>query len=150
MADSEYSVTHRRIVQLAQNVQGNSLNIGNNFGNVCNSQRNVCNSRKSLFICPNRYFFCVTHVDVASSVHDLADTGLMEPSGQQESQPEAAALADVGENLLFIEEPSDVVPAAPHVAPPPPGQHYAVQDPPATQENVITPSMASELTSKNK
>ena len=93
---------------------------------------------------------CVTRVDVASSMHDLAGTGLTEPLEQQESQPQVAALADVGENILLIEEPSGVVPVAPHVAPPPPGQHYAVQEPPAIQEHVITASMASELTSKNK
>ena len=69
---------------------------------------------------------CVTHVDIASSMHDLAGTGLTEPLEEQESQPQAAALADVGENLLLIEEPSGVVPVTPHVAPPPPGQDYAV------------------------
>ena len=83
-------------------------------------------------------------------MHDLAGTGLTDPVEQQGSQPQAAALADVGENLLLIEEPSNVVPVAPHAAPPPPGQDYAVQEPPPTQEQVITASMASELTSKNK
>ena len=146
MADSEYSVTRRRIVQLARNVRGNSLHLGNHFGNVCNSLKYVCNSRKTVYVCPNRCFLCVTRVDVASTVHDLVGTGLTEPL----EQPQPAALADVGENLLMIEEPSSVVPVAPHAAPPPPGQQYAVQEPPPTQEEVITLSMASELTSKNK
>ena len=87
---------------------------------------------------------CVTHIDVASTMHDLAGIGLTEPLEQ------AAALADVCENLLLIEEPSSVVPVASHAAPPPPGQDYAVQEPPPTQEQVITASMASELTIKNK
>ena len=139
MADSEYSVTRCRTVQLARNVRGNSLHLGNHFGNVCNS-------RKTVYICPNRCFLCVTHIDVASTVHDLVGTGLTEPL----EQPQLAALADVGENLLMIEEPSSVVPVAPPAAPPPPGQQYAVQEPPPTQEEVITLSMASELTSKNK
>ena len=81
-------------------------------------------------------------------MHDLAGTGLAEPLEQQEGQTQGAALADVGENLLLIEEPSSVVPVAPHAAPLPPGQDYAVQEPPPTQEHVITASIASELTSK--
>ena len=76
----------------------------------------------------------------------IARHGLTEPL----EQPQPAALADVGENLLMIEEPSSVVPVAPPAAPPPPGQQYAVQEPPQTQKEVITLSMASELTSKNK
>ena len=91
-------------------------------------------------------FLCVTRVDVASTMHDLVGTGLTEPLEQL--QP--AALADVGENLLMNEEPSSVVSVTPHAAPPPPGQQYAVQEPPLTQGEVITLSMASELTSKNK
>ena len=146
MANLEYSVTHRRIVQLACNIQGNSLHLGNHFGNMCNSLKYVCNSRKTVYVCPNHYFLCVTRVDVASTMHDLVGTGLTEPL----EQPQPAALADVGENLLMIEEPSSVVPVAPHAAPPLPGQQYAVQEPPPTQEQVITLSMASELTSKNK
>ena len=146
MADSEYSVTRCRIVQLARNVRGNSLHLGNHFGNVCNSLKYVCNSQKTMYVCPNRCFLCVTRVDVASTMHDLVGTGLTEPL----EQPQPAALADVGENLLMIEEPSSVVPVAPHAAPPPPGQQYAVQEPPPTQGEVITLSMASELTSKNK
>ena len=145
MADSEYSVTRRRIVQLTRNVRGNSLHLGNHFGNMCNSLKYVCNSQKTVYVCPNHCFLCVTRVDVASTVHDLVGTGLTEPL----EQPQPAALADVGENLM-IEEPSSVVPVAPHAAPLPPGQQYAVQEPPPTQEQVITLSMASELTSKNK
>ena len=99
-----------------------------------------------MYVCPNHCFLCVTRVDVASTVHDLVGTGLTEPL----EQPQPAALADVGENLLMIEEPSSVVTVAPPAAPPPPGQQYAVQEPPPTQEEVITLSMASELTSKNK
>ena len=85
-------------------------------------------------------------------MQDLAGTGLTEPLQPQEGQPQAAALEDAGENLLLIKEPtpSSVVPVAPHAAPSPPGQVYVVQEPPPTQEHVITPSMASKLTSKNK
>ena len=76
MANSEYSVTHRRIVQLARDVWGNSLHLGNHFGNVCNSLKYVCNSQKTVYVCPNRCFLCVTRVDVASTIHDLVGTGL--------------------------------------------------------------------------
>ena len=112
MANSEYSVTRRRIVQLTRNVWGNSLHLGNHFGNVCNSLKYVCNSRKTVYVCPNRCFLCVTCVDVASTVHDLVGTGLTEPL----EQPQPAALVDVGKKLVMIEEPSSVVPLAPHAA----------------------------------
>ena len=87
-------------------------------------------------------FLCVTRVDVASTMHDLVGTGLTEPL----EQPQPAALADVGENLLMIEEPSSVVPVAPPAAPPPPGQQYAVQEPPPTQEQVITVAIWVRMT----
>ena len=57
-------------------------------------------------------------IEVQATDQDLQDTGLTDPLQPPQQQP--AVLADVGENLLLIPEPtpSDQVPAAPHAAPP--------------------------------
>ena len=62
---------------------------------------------------------------------------------------QAAALADVGENILLITEPvpSDQVPAATHAAPPPPGQQ-TVQQQEKQEAGDIPEPLAEELTSK--
>ena len=130
-------------MQLTHSIQEKSSYIGNYLDKACNLLKIVCNSQKNVFLCYFLIviFLCVTHIHISSSIQDLAGTGLTEPLQPQEGQPQVAALEDAGENLLLIEEPTpgSVVPVAPHAAPPPP-----------TQEHVITPSMASELTSKNK
>ena len=63
--------------------------------------------------------FFVSLIDVQATDKDLQGTGLTDPI---QPEQELAILADVGENLLLIPEPtpSDQVPPAPPVAPPPP------------------------------
>ena len=90
--------------------------------------------------------------DVTETDQDLQGTGLTDPL---QPPPQAAALADVGENLLLIPEPepSENVPPLPHAAPPPPGQHLHQQD--QQVEDVsdtaghIPEPLAEELTSKS-
>ena len=89
-------------------------------------------------------------VDVQATDKDLQGTGLTDPI-QPEQEP--ALLADVGENLLLIPEPtpSDQVPPAPPVAPPPQTQQIAAtvhqeERQHATAE--IEQQLAEELTSK--
>ena len=90
-------------------------------------------------------------VEVQATDQDLQDTGLTDPL-QPPQQP--AVLADVGENLLLIPEPtpSDQVPAAPHAAPPPPGQQTVPvtvhQEQTEAGEADIPEPLAEELTSK--
>ena len=91
-------------------------------------------------------------VEVQATNQDLQDTGLTKPLQPPQQQP--AVLADVGENLLLIPEPtpSDQVPAAPHAAPPQPGQQtFPVtvhQEQTEGGEADIPEPLAEELTSK--
>ena len=77
---------------------------------------------------------------------DLEGTGLTQPL----PAPNPAALPDVSENILMIDEPepSANIPPPPHAAPPPPGQNIA-PPPPARQEQEQQP-IAQELTCKYK
>ena len=90
--------------------------------------------------------------DVTETDQDLQGTGLTDPL---QPPPQAAALADVGENLLLLPEPesSENVPPPPHAAPPPPGQHLQqqeqqVEDVGDTAGDIPEP-LAEELTSKS-
>ena len=94
--------------------------------------------------------FFVSLVDVQATEKDLQGTGLTDPI-QPEQEP--ALLADVGENLLLIPEPtpSDQVPPAPPVAPPPPTQQIAATVHQEEQQHAtaeIEQPLAEELTSK--
>ena len=80
-------------MQLAHSVRRKLLYIRNYLSKACNSQKNT-------FVCSNHYFLCVTRIDIASTMQDLAGTGLTEPLQPQEGQPQDAALEDAGENLL--------------------------------------------------
>ena len=84
--------------------------------------------------------------DIEATNRDLQDAGLIEPIQPTE---QAAALADVGENILLITEPipNDQVPAAPHAAPPPPFEQ-TVQQLEEQEAGNITEPLAKELTSK--
>ena len=72
---------------------------------------------------------------------DLEGTGLTQPL----PAPNPAALPDVSENILMIDEPE---PSANIPPPPPPGQNIA-PPPPARQEQEQQP-IAQELTCKYK
>ena len=83
---------------------------------------------------------CMLLVDVMDTGQDLEGTGLNVPI----PGPTPAALPDVTENILLIEEPepSSNIPPQPQVAPPAPGQQIVQQDEPPP------PAIAEELTSK--
>ena len=81
-------------------------------------------------------------VDIMDTGQDLEGTGLTQPI----HQPTPAALPDVTENILIIEEPtpSSNIPQLPPVAPPAPGQQIVEPDDPPPPP----PAIAEELTSK--
>ena len=80
-------------------------------------------------------------IDIMDTGQDLEGTGLTQPI----AQPTPAALPDVTENILMIEEPtpSSNIPPPPPVAPPAPSQQIVEPDDPAPP-----PAIAEELTSK--
>ena len=85
---------------------------------------------------------CVLLIDVMDTGQDLEGTGLTQPI----AHPTPAALPDVTENILMIEEPtpSSNIPPPPPFAPPAPGQQIIEQDDPPPPP----PAIAEELTSK--
>ena len=84
---------------------------------------------------------CVLLIDIMDTGQDLEGTGLTQPI----AHPISAALPDVTENILMIEEPtpsSNIPPPSP-VAPTAPGQQIIEQDDPPPP-----PAIAEELISK--
>ena len=113
-------------------------------GIQCHSQLNL-NTHKIVQLVA----FFVSLVDVQATDKDLQGTGLTDPI-QPEQEP--ALLADVGENLLLIPEPtpSHQVPPAPPVAPLPPSQQTVSATVHQQQQPTedIEEALAQELTSK--